>query len=132
RGSRRAASPATPGPFSSAPQSRTRNPEYPSGRCPAPREACATRSSHGRGVQRKGHLTVKRFSRRVARGTLAVLLPAVAAAGVWAQASGGGQPPAKPADRSPVLVELFTSEGCPHCPEADALLERLYAGQSIE
>ena len=75
---------------------------------------------------------MKQFSRRVARGALAVFLPAVAAVATWAQASGGGQPPAKPADRSPVLVELFTSEGCPHCPEADALLERLYAGQSIE
>ncbi|HKO04727.1 MAG TPA: DUF1223 domain-containing protein [Candidatus Acidoferrales bacterium] len=75
---------------------------------------------------------MKQFSRRVARGALAVFLPAVAAVAAWAQASGGGQPPAKPADRSPVLVELFTSEGCPHCPEADALLERLYAGQSIE
>jgi hypothetical protein len=64
------------------------------------------------------------------RSSSARIVPLIAVATSLVVSSAVAQTTATP-NRVPVLVELFTSEGCSDCPPADALLERLDATQPV-
>jgi hypothetical protein len=62
-----------------------------------------------------------------------LLLVGILALGCESRASAEGKvpPPATTGDPVPVIVELFTSEGCSSCPPADAVLARLEEKQPV-
>jgi hypothetical protein len=81
---------------------------------------------------RPGHrlqLCMRLAARTYRRSALGALLLAVLCVSVEPPVH-AQQGPA-PTPRQPVLVELFTSEGCSDCPPADALLARLDATQFV-
>jgi hypothetical protein len=65
------------------------------------------------------------------KNALAALVVIAFAAVPFSASLPSNAPPPAAADATPVVVELFTSEGCSSCPPADALLLKLQSSQPI-
>lgn len=61
-----------------------------------------------------------------------LIFPAIIALSLALARSGSGEESARQKPRTPVLVELFTSQGCSSCPPADAALAKLGTEQPLE